>query len=99
MNKKILDILNTTAGQLVFALLAGLGYFLVISGFLVENSGGSMLLAFFFAPAIICGAALVIVKLIKQARENENESAILKLFWVHLVLIIIGIIFFIAGLM
>ena len=98
MNKKILDVINTTAGQLIFALLAGLGFFLVLSGFMVENSGGNMLLAFFFAPAIICGAALVIIKMIKQARENENFGSILKIFWIHLVLLVIGIIFFIAGL-
>ena len=98
MNKKILDLLNTTAGQLVFVLLCGLGYFMVMSGFLVTNSNGSGLLAFFFAPAIICGAALVIIKLMKQARENENENAILKIFYLHLVLVVIGIIFIISGL-
>ena len=97
MNKKILDILNTTAGQLIFALLSGCGYFMVMTGFIVENSNGSALLAFFFAPVIVCGAALVIIKMMKQARENENEKSILKIFWIHIILIIIGVIFTIAG--
>ena len=98
MNKKILDLVGRTAGQLVFALLCGLGYFMVMSGLIVTNSNGSGLLAFFFAPAIICGAALVIIKLMKQARENENEGAILKIFYLHLVLVIIGIVFVLAAL-
>jgi Ni/Fe-hydrogenase subunit HybB-like protein len=98
MNKKILDLLGSTAGQLVFALLCGTGYFMVISGFLVTNSNGSGLLAFFFAPAIVCGAALVIIKLMKQARENGNEKAIIKIFYLHIVLILIGIISIISGL-
>lgn len=98
MNKKILDLLGSTAGQLIFALLCGLGYFMVMSGLIVTNSNGNGLLAFFFAPAIICGAALVIIKLMKQARENENENAILKIFYLHLVLVIIGIVFVLAAL-
>ena len=93
MNKKILNILNTAAGQLIFALLAGGGYFMVLLKFIIELSKGQWLLAFFVAPMIICGAALIIVKLMKQARENENEGAILKLFWLHAVLIVIGVIF------
>lgn len=96
MNKKILGILGTTAGRLIFALLAGLGYFMVILRLIIEWSSGSALLAFFFAPFIICGAALIIVKMMKQAEENDNGPAILKLFWVHVILFVIGAVFAIS---
>ena len=93
MNDKILKTLTTTVGRLIFALLAGLGYFMVILRFMIEWSSGSSLLAFFFAPLIICGAALVLVKLMRQAEDAENPSAIIRLFWVHVVLFAIGIVF------
>lgn len=93
MNKKITAILNTTAGQLIFALLAGAAYFMVILRFVIEWSGGSALIAYFFAPVIICGAALILIKLMKQARENGNENVIPKIFWIHTVLFVIGLIF------
>lgn len=93
MNKKVLDLINTTAGQLVFALLSGLGYFMLISGWVIDFSNGSWLLLLYIAPIIICGAALVIIKLIKQAREAENEKNILRIFWLHVVVIIMGILF------
>lgn len=93
MNNRILKTLTTTAGRLIFALLAGLGYFMVILRFVIEWSGGSALIAFFFAPVIICGAALVLVKLMRQAEEAENPSAIIRLFWVHAALFLIGVVF------
>ena len=86
MNDRILKTLTTTAGRLIFALLAGLGYFMVILRFIIEWSSGSSLLAF-------CGAALVLVKLMRQAEDAENPSAIIRLFWVHVVLFAIGIVF------
>lgn len=97
MNKKILNIINTTAGQLIFALLSGLGYFMLISGWVIEFSKGSWLLLLYFAPVVICGAAIIIIKLIKQAREAENENAILRTFWLHLVVFLLGIVFAIAN--
>ena len=93
MNDKILKTLTTTAGRLIFALLAGLGYFMVILRFMIEWSSGNSLLAFFFAPLIICGAALVLVKLMRHAEDAENPSAIIRLFWAHVVLFAIGIVF------
>ncbi|MDD6484163.1 MAG: hypothetical protein PUF72_06260 [Clostridiales bacterium] len=94
MRKKILDILNTTARQLAFALISGLGYFMIIFRFILAyTERGGALLAFFFAAAIICGAALIIIKAMKSCREQENESGILKLFYLHIAVIIVGIIF------
>ncbi len=96
MNKKILNVLNTTAGQLIFALLAGSAYFMVLLKVIISWSSGQSLLAIWFAPLIVCGAALVIIKLMKQARENGNEKSILTVFWLHLILFVIGIITVIA---
>ncbi len=98
LNKKILNIMNTTAGQLIFALLAGCGYFMIILKFIIDASNGSAFLAYSFSPLIICGAALVIIKLMKQSRENGNHGAILKLFWVHAAVIALGIVFLISAL-
>ena len=97
MNKKILDIINTTAGQLIFALLSGLGYFMLISGWVIDFSKGSWLILMYIAPLVICGAAIVIIKLIKQSREAENVKTILKIFWLHVVVLLLGIVFTIAN--
>lgn len=93
LNNKILNFLSTTAGQLCFALLSGAGYLALIAGFIINLSRGMWLMLLYISPVVVCGAALVIVKLMKQARESENNSAILKLFWIHVVVILIGIIF------
>ena len=96
MNNKILSFLNTTGGQLGFALLSGLSYLALLSGVILEASRGMWLILFYIAPIIVCGVALVIIKLMKQARENENNLSILKLFWIHVVVILLGIFFLIA---
>lgn len=96
MNKNILNFLNTTAGQFVFALLAGLGYFMLVGGWIIDFSNGQWLMLLYLAPIIICGAALVIIKLMKSAREAENNGAILKIFWLHTAVILMGIVFVIA---
>lgn len=93
MNKKILDMINTTAGQLIFALLSGLGYFMLVSGWILDFSRGIWLILMYVSPIIICGAALVIIKLIKQARDAENEKTILRIFWLHVCVILLGILF------
>ena len=97
MNKKILSLINTTAGQFIFALLSGLGYFMLISGWVIDFSKGSWLILMYIAPLVICGAAIVIIKLIKQAREAENENTILKIFWLHVAVLLLGIVFTIAN--
>lgn len=96
MKKKIIDIFNNTVAQLVFALLAGVGYFMILAGPVVELSRGMWIILLFFAPAIICGSALVIIKLAKQAKENENEASLMKIFWIHVAVFIIGAVLFTA---
>ena len=98
MNKKILALLNTTAGQLVFALLSGFGYIGLMGGTIVRYSRGMWIILLFFAPVVICGAALIIIKQFKNARDNETEGAILRSFWLHVYVIILGLLFTIAEL-
>lgn len=93
MNNKILYWLNTTAGRLIFVLLAGAAYFAIVAKLILDFALKYKLLLFFFFPLIICGAALVLIKLIKQKQEEEDNSAVLKLFYLHLAVIIIGIVF------
>ena len=94
MNKKILVWLQKTAFQLIFALLSGGAYFVLALKFILSHTkAGGGLMAMFLAPLIVCGAALVLIKLIKQCRENGNDSAIAGLFWIHVILIIISVVF------
>lgn len=99
MKNKLIELLNTTAGRLIFALGCGWAYYLVLFNIIVSFSKGSPLLAIYFAPAIIFGAAILIIKLMKQATENENPNAIIKLFIAHSILFVIGIITMITGIM
>lgn len=99
MSNRIKNAITTVAGRLIFALLSGCGYFMILLRFIKDMSNGSGFLAFIFAPLIICGAALVIVKLIRQAQDAENDSAIVSLFWVHVCVFIIGLVFLAAAYM
>lgn len=96
LNKKISEVLNTTVGRLVFVLLSGCGYFMLVAGPIIEMSKGMWILLMFFAPLIICGSGLVLIKLIKQAQENENESSVIRIFWLHICMVLIGIVLFTA---
>ena len=92
MNKKILALLEKTVPQFVFALLSGLAYYVIVYTLLITNTdSGGGLIVFFFLPAIVCGAALIQIKLFKQSREEENSRKILFLFWIHAILIIIAV--------
>lgn len=96
MNEKILKTINSTAGRLIFSLLCGFGYFMLVSGWILDMSRGIWLILLYFSPIIICGAAIVIIKLIKQSNENENKNAILRIFWLHIAVILIGAVMFIS---
>ncbi len=91
MNNKILALLEKTVPQLVFALLSGVAYMVAIYELIIKQAApGGGLILFFFCPAVICGAALVLIKLFKQNRENEREDNIITLFWIHIILMIIA---------
>ncbi|MBQ2669322.1 MAG: hypothetical protein IJG06_00910 [Clostridia bacterium] len=89
MKNSIIKLLQNTWGLLVFALICGLAYYAVVLKFILAHTDkGGHMLGFFFAPLIICGAALVLVKVIKQCMENGNEGKALIIFWAHIVFII-----------
>lgn len=97
MKNKILQLMQSTKGLLVFTILSGCAYFITVLKFILShtNAGGG-LLGFFFFPAIVCGAALVLIKVIKQCFENGNENAVINIFWIHVVFILISIVFLIS---
>ncbi len=93
---KIEKIFGTKYGGLIFSLLSGLAYFIVILNFILGADSKAGLLGFFFAPAIICGAALVLFKMIRQFLENEefNKANIVGIL--HVILMVISVVFLIA---
>lgn len=97
MNNKILNLFKNTWGLLVFALLSGCAYYVVVLKFILSHTAvGGGLLGFFLLPAIVFGAALVLIKLIKQCMENNRESAVVTIFWLHIIFILIAVVFLIS---
>ena len=95
MNNKIDKLFASSIGLLAFSVISGLGYFSFILSIIMKFSkNGSPLIGFFFAPAIICGLALFIVKTVKNNIEGEAYAKNHILFYFHLLVILIGIIFF-----
>ena len=87
-------IFQTKYGGLIFSLLAGSAYFLIILDFILKHtSQGGLLLGFFFAPAIIAGAALIIIKTVKKLEAEEAFQKINLFLYFHSFLIILGIVF------
>ncbi|MBR0365924.1 MAG: hypothetical protein IJH94_03885 [Clostridia bacterium] len=96
MKNKILTWLDTTAGRLIFALAAGVAYYIILLRWIIEWSRGLVIIAASVAPVIICGAAIIIIKLMKQAKEDNNDTAIFRLFILHVILFIISMAFLAA---
>ena len=97
MNDKILAMLRRPYPLLIWALICGLAYLALAARFILDwtTRGGGIIVWFFF-PAIICGAALIIITGIKKADENGNTRAMLAVFWVHLFVILMGLVFFLS---
>ena len=92
----ISKIFDKKYGGLVFSLLSGVAYFIIVLGFILKNTiNGGGLLAFFFAPAIIAGAALIIIKTVNRLREEERYGSINAFLLFHIVLIALSIVFLI----
>lgn len=87
----VLKLMKKTFAPLVFSLFCGLIYFgLAFVLILNFTEAGGSFLAFMFAPAIICGGALIIIKAIKIYIEEENEKKLNFLFWSHVVLAVVS---------
>lgn len=93
---KIEKIFGTKYGGLIFSLLSGLAYFIVILSFIMTTGPRAGLLGFFFAPAIICGIALVLFKMIRQFLENEEFQKANIVGILHVILMAISVVFLIA---
>lgn len=91
MNNKIIRLLNNAWARLVFALLSGTAYYIIVLKFILSHTSvGGGLLGFFFLPAIVCGAALVLIKVIRQCIEDGREGSAVTVFWLHVVFMIIA---------
>lgn len=89
-------IFKTKYGGLVFSLLAGCAYFTIILDFILKHTSyGGALLGFFFSPAIIAGAALVIIKTVGRLEAQEEFTKINLFLYLHLAVIFFGIVFLI----
>ena len=96
---KISDLLRKTAPALIFALLSGLAYFELLYVLLDDwIVGENRLILFFFSPVIVCGAAIVIIKLIKKQHEFGNDFNVAAIFFAHVLLMIIAAATFVASL-
>ncbi len=88
----IKNILRKSYIALIFSLMCGLAYFGIVCNFIHMNtSNGSMLLGFFFFPAIICGAALIVLKAIRIYIEQENDKKLNILVIMHLFIMILSV--------
>ena len=83
--KGIGKILDKKYGELTIGLLCGIAYFIIVLEFILANTAaGGGLLAFFFFPAIICGVALFVIKLLRTMREKQRYSTINIFIYVHM---------------
>ena len=89
-------IFETKYGGLIFCLLSGVSYFILILSFLLEGNAKNGLLGFFFAPAIICGIALVLFKMIRTFIENEEFKKANMVGGLHVILMLLSIVFLVA---
>lgn len=99
MNKKILENLKRPYVLLIWALICGLAYLSVISQFVLRftnTAEGAGILLWVFIPAIVCGAALLIIKAVKGAYLEGRTRLILSVFYAHLFIIAMGILIFIG---
>ena len=93
---KIEKIFNTKYGGLIFSLMSGFAYFIVILSFIISTGPRAGLLGFFFAPAIICGMALVLFKMIRQFLENEEFKKANIVGILHVILMVVSVVFLVA---
>lgn len=86
-------VFGTKYGGLIFSLCSGCAYFIIILNIVLQSSPSAGLLGFFFAPAIIAGTGLVLLKTIKRLIEEEQPGKVNVLFWLHIVLMILSLVF------
>ena len=94
--KGIGKIVNSSLGELIFSLISGIAYFIMIMSFVVNNTkAGGLMLSFFFLPAIVCGVALLLIKTIRKLKDEESYGKINAIIYAHIVLLLISFVFLI----
>ena len=94
--KGIGKFVDSTAGELIFSLLSGCAYFIVVMGFVINNTqNGGLMLSLFFFPAIVCGAALLLIKTIRKLKDADSFGKINALIYAHIIFFAISIVFLI----
>lgn len=89
---------ETKFGGLIFSLISGLAYYVIIMRIVVENTGNNraIVLGIVFFPAIVAGMAYVLLKNIKKWQEENAYNKIYAVAVFHILLIIFGIVFLAA---
>ena len=99
MTEKILKLLNMKYGELSVGLIFGISYFIIILNFILKNTQkGGALLGFFTAPAIICGLALVFIKVLRRWRENEQYKNIMFFMIINTFIFVFSILTIVSNL-
>ncbi len=80
------NIIESKYGLLIFSLLSGLAYFILVM-FLISEVKYSYLLGIFFFPTIICGAAICIIKTVRNFIEYEEYKRAERILKVHIFVI------------
>lgn len=91
MGNNMKKILESKYGLLIFSLVSGMGYFVLLL-LLFANVRYSYLIGIFFCPAVVCGSALCIVKYVKALREQEKYDKIKRIIVIHSALIVFSVI-------
>ena len=97
INQLIIDMLQKPVPRLIYALICGIAYFIIIMQFVSSYTQQGSLMGLFIAPAVICGGALLVVKMLRNAFENKeedepvNNAYIYTLFYTNLGIIAIAI--------
>lgn len=93
-NGKITDMLRKTSPRLIFALICGLAYFVIIMRFAAAYTDHAGLMAMFVAPAVICGGAYIVIVTLKRAfEEGGEEKRVPAVFYLNMCIIIMAALF------
>lgn len=91
--KGIGRLLEKKYGELSFGLIGGIGYFVIILGFILDNTKvGGGLLAFFLTPVFVCFPAIILIKIERDLREKERFGTVNILIWAHLAFFLIAVV-------
>ena len=88
---KLLSFFQKKHTPLIFSLICGLAYLIIILSFITRNTSAGGLIIFFFFPAIVCGSALLIFKAIKTHIENKSTKSLWTLFSGHVAVILLAL--------